>query len=47
MQRYSGTPFCHEGKVGDAHSVLLDAAKLVAHAIPLMVHQANGNGAAD
>lgn len=47
IDRHGGTSFCQIGKVGDADSVLLDAAKLVAHAVPIMVRRANGCSAPD
>jgi aminoglycoside 3-N-acetyltransferase len=40
IARYGGTAHCSRGKVGDADSVRLDAARLVAHALPIMVRQA-------
>jgi aminoglycoside 3-N-acetyltransferase len=36
IARRAGTPHCRVGRVGLAESVLLDAAELVAHALPIM-----------
>jgi aminoglycoside 3-N-acetyltransferase len=41
VARYRGSAFCACGTVGSAASVLMDADKLVAHALPIMVRQAN------
>jgi len=43
IERYDGTEHCTTGKVGDADSVLLDAAALVAHAIPIMIARARAD----
>lgn len=40
IARHGGTELCARGRVGGAESVLMDAAGLVAHAIPIMVRQA-------
>lgn len=45
IARYRGTEFCSRGMVGNSESVLMDAAKLVAHALPVMVGQARGERA--
>jgi aminoglycoside 3-N-acetyltransferase len=42
IARYAATAFCSRGMVGNAESVLMDAAALVTHACPLMVGQAHG-----
>jgi aminoglycoside 3-N-acetyltransferase len=42
IARRGGTELCARGRVGGAESVLMDAAELVAHAIPIMVRQATG-----
>jgi aminoglycoside 3-N-acetyltransferase len=40
---YATTEFCAHGRVGNADSVLMDATRLVAHAMPIMVRQAGGD----
>jgi aminoglycoside 3-N-acetyltransferase len=42
IAQYSGTAFCSCGTVGSAGSVLMDASKLVAHAVSIMIATANG-----
>jgi len=42
IARHLGTELCSRGTVGDADSVRMDAAQLVAHAMPIMVRQAGG-----
>jgi aminoglycoside 3-N-acetyltransferase len=42
IARHGGTAACATGKVGEADSVLMDAAALVAHATPIMQRQAAG-----
>jgi aminoglycoside 3-N-acetyltransferase len=42
IECHDGTALCRRGKVGNADSVLLNAAKLVEHAVPIMVRQATG-----
>ncbi len=42
IAKRAGTPACRVGRVGRADSVLLDAAELVAHAVPIMVGWADG-----
>ena len=42
IERYAHTPLCATGRVGNADSVLIDAATLVAHAIPVMIACAKG-----
>lgn len=42
IARYAGTAFCSVGRIGDSESVLMDAAKLVGHALPIMTGQARG-----
>jgi aminoglycoside 3-N-acetyltransferase len=39
---YGGTEFCSLGRIGDSESVLMDAGKLLAHALPIMIDQARG-----
>jgi aminoglycoside 3-N-acetyltransferase len=36
IENAAGTPACHMGQVGHAQSVLMDAAALVEHAMPIM-----------
>jgi len=43
ISRYAGTESCSRGTVGGSESVLMDAAKLVAHALPIMIGQARGD----
>lgn len=43
IARYAGTEICSQGLVGNSKSVLMDAARLVAHALPIMVAQARGD----
>jgi aminoglycoside 3-N-acetyltransferase len=40
IARYRNTDFCSLGRVGNADSVLIDAARLIAHALPIMTTQA-------
>jgi aminoglycoside 3-N-acetyltransferase len=42
IANYRGTEVCSVGKVGNAESVLMDAAKLVDHAHPIMLAQGTG-----
>ena len=42
IAKHDGTSLCTSGKVGGSDTVLLDAAALVAHAIPIMVQTAQG-----
>jgi aminoglycoside 3-N-acetyltransferase len=42
IAKHDGTAVCRRGKIGDANSVLMRAAALVDHAVPLMVRQATG-----
>jgi aminoglycoside 3-N-acetyltransferase len=42
IMAYSGSQICREGQVGNAHCVLMDAAALVNHAVPLMEARAKG-----
>ena len=42
IARHAGTALCASGKVGNSDAVLLDAAALVAHAVPIMVQTALG-----
>ncbi len=42
IARHRDTPFCSRGRVGGAESVLMDATRLVAHAVPIMERQAGG-----
>jgi len=42
IARHEGSAWCARGRVGDAESVVLDAAKLVDHARAMMVKCANG-----
>lgn len=42
IDEHEGTDICRKGKVGDATSILINAAALVAFAVPIMVHQATG-----
>ncbi|HEY4941545.1 MAG TPA: AAC(3) family N-acetyltransferase [Rhizomicrobium sp.] len=42
IARHDGTKLCARGKVGGSDAVLLDAAALVDHAMPIMVQTANG-----
>lgn len=42
IARYAATAFCSRGTIGNAESVLMDAATLVTHASALMVGQARG-----
>jgi aminoglycoside 3-N-acetyltransferase len=42
IDEHEGTDICRKGKVGDATSILINAAALVAFAVPIMVHQAIG-----
>jgi aminoglycoside 3-N-acetyltransferase len=44
---HCGSAFCACGTVGSAASVLMDADKLVAHALPIMVRQAGSAGGGD
>jgi len=46
IARYEGSAACARGTVGDAGSVLMDAAALVDHAIGMMVARANGGSPA-
>jgi aminoglycoside 3-N-acetyltransferase len=41
IERYNGTEHCATGKVGYSDTVLLDAAALVSHAIPIMIARAS------
>jgi len=40
IARHKDTDFCGLGRVGKADSVLIDAARLIAHALPIMTAQA-------
>jgi len=42
ISKYSGSDPCREGLVGNANSVLMDAAALVKHAVPMMETCAKG-----
>jgi aminoglycoside 3-N-acetyltransferase len=42
IARYAGTEFCSHGVVGNSQSVLMDAARLVAHTLPIMASHARG-----
>ena len=44
IDRNRGTKICSVGKVGNAEATLIDAAALIAHAIPMMVDQATSAG---
>jgi aminoglycoside 3-N-acetyltransferase len=44
---HRGTEFCTCGTVGSAPSVAMDAARLVAHAVAMMIRQAGPHQAAD
>jgi aminoglycoside 3-N-acetyltransferase len=46
IAKRAGTPACRVGQVGLAESVLLDAAELVAHAVPIMEGWADGQDTA-
>jgi aminoglycoside 3-N-acetyltransferase len=43
IARNVGTAGCARGAVGNADSILIDAATLVAHAMPMMIQQARNN----
>jgi aminoglycoside 3-N-acetyltransferase len=43
IARKRGTPLVREGRVGNAGTVLLDVAGLIAHAAPIMVQTAKGD----
>jgi aminoglycoside 3-N-acetyltransferase len=43
IARHDGTAQCTHGKVGNSDSYLLDAAALVAHAVPIMEQTARGD----
>jgi aminoglycoside 3-N-acetyltransferase len=42
IAKQRGTPLCREGRIGNADSVLLDAAALIDHAAPIMIATARG-----